>query len=837
MEVGASEGSIYKDTTTIPGYKNLYITGLQNKKLSSGQTAYIYLTFRVDKDTDSNGEKWIKLDEFVSTGQGIGVGKENIAEINGYRTYYKNGTYIPNYQSDETVHGFRKVAGLLDIDSVPGNLDPNDVPKDGKINQQHFEDDTDKAPNIRLILYREGNEFVVRSTDGIVWEDERNQVDSEQKTNVGNGIYDDGEKGINGVTVQLVELMDNGTEYVWKTFSSGLGLEWSAIDGTIGINQEGLRKDSIIGNKNYGTQDAPMEDIGGVRGKYMFNSYMPGNYIIRFIYGDTVRTILPNMETAVTDAYGRKGENEKSYNGQDYKSTTYQKGINQNLVSEFRKQGVWKNENGNLQYIWRENSTWQNGRETLGKEKTTISTFKSDASNNETVKVLPDGTQVSSREQYGYMYDITASDQKADVSDAKDIMKDDEQNKAYGRQSKTLKSREDVIKYSNSNVKNFIAEVLASHEKMPLSKLEEKLEELRTETQMTAETGMMVIEFEYDIPETSGKTVNNSTSYKISNVNLGLEERPKAGLSVNKKVTNIKLTLADGSTLFDATQKADNLLWIKRDNREDNYKYANYKIQGDPMQYIRNKNTAQQKFGFAQLTMDEELMHGATIKISYEIKVTNIGEVDYKDNLFYYTGTVHDRATLVKTEPNKLIDYVANNLQFYKVDNPAWQVIDKDTLFAGSEANYNKRETLVHNSIRNDANKYNTIIETSADSKIAKAKLEPKIYNESKSVVTDDLVLTQLITSENKSDDLKYRNITEIVVTSNDVGRRNAYSVVGNQNPVNDPEEIDTDRADIVQILPPYGSTGTNYIIAIIVAISSVVLIVGIIFIKKKVLK
>ena len=230
-------------------------------------------------------------------------------------------------------------------------------------------------------------------------------------------------------------------------------------------------------------------------------------------------------------------------------------------------------------------------------------------------------------------------------------------------------------------------------------------------------------------------------------------------------------------------------------------------------------------------------MHGATIKISYEIKVTNIGEVDYKDNLFYYTGTVHDRATLVKTEPNKLIDYVANNLQFYKVDNPAWQVIDKDTLFAGSEANYNKRETLVHNSIRNDANKYNTIIETSADSKIAKAKLEPKIYNESKSVVTDDLVLTQLITSENKSDDLKYRNITEIVVTSNDVGRRNAYSVVGNQNPVNDPEEIDTDRADIVQILPPYGSTGTNYIIAIILAISSVVLIVGIIFIKKKVLK
>lgn len=90
---------------------------------------------------------------------------------------------------------------------------------------------------------------------------------------------------------------------------------------------------------------------------------------------------------------------------------------------------------------------------------------------------------------------------------------------------------------------------------MPLSDLNTKLQELMTETQMTAETGMMVIELEVDRHETDGQVENNNTSYKITNVNLGLEERPKAGLEVNKEVTNIKLTLADGSTLFDATQK------------------------------------------------------------------------------------------------------------------------------------------------------------------------------------------------------------------------------------------------------------------------------------------
>lgn len=154
--------------------------------------------------------------------------------------------------------------------------------------------------------------------------------------------------------------------------------------------------------------------------------------------------------------------------------------------------------------------------------------------------------------------------------------------------------------------------------------------------------------------------------------------------------------------------------------------------------------------------------------------------------------------------------------------------------------------------MKDATNKYNTVITTkpvdangNSPSNIAKAKLEPHIYNENEyneeqktgSIVSDELTLTQLITSENKTDDLRYRNITEIVKTSNDVGRRNAYSVVGNQNPLDDPQEIDTDRADIVQILPPYGNGGTDYIIAITVILSSVILIAGIVFIKKKILK
>ena len=55
--------------------------------------------------------------------------------------------------------------------------------------------------------------------------------------------------------------------------------------------------------------------------------------------------------------------------------------------------------------------------------------------------------------------------------------------------------------------------------------------------------------------------------------------------------------------------------------------------------------------GKVQLTMDQEVMHGATLQITYAITVANVGEVDYKEDQFYYTGKVGDTGTIVKTNP------------------------------------------------------------------------------------------------------------------------------------------------------------------------------------------
>lgn len=782
--------------TTLTGYDKLYIRGVGSNTqkvddagenvgepisdgiyLEGGQTAYVYLTFKVKKDV-RDGEKWLKLDEDILTGNvaDFGVGKENIVEVNGYSTIYADGTKVPNVGD---VSG--KPAGIIDHDSTPGNLNPSDVPKDGTINFNNFEDDTDKSPNIRIRLYRddEANRVIA----GSVWEDERTE-ELQAATTIGDGIRKEGETLINGVKVQLVELMDNGTEFVWREFENGSGTasKTSPIINAI-INETNLISDYQFADSHDGT--------------YAFKSFVPGKYVVRFTYGDSERTVLTkDVNTAVNKTLEKVGLNTKSYNGQDFKSTTYQEGIEQNK-----------------EYAWREASIWKEGQETLGKLLTTVTTFKQDASNNETANAVANQLKA-------YLYDITASDKITNVSDAKDI---------ESRRNK-------VIDYSDNDVINHIAEVLASYRELPeylgtsynKTQLQSLLDELMAQTQMTAETGLIVVEFEYDKDESGNQVVDNKSSYKIQNVDLGLEERPKAQLVVNKEVTNVKLTLADGSILFDAKSTASNVLW--RDHKAYEVGYNGNFM--DPNKFgnilnIRNKNLT--KFGLIQVSMDEELMHGATIQISYNVTVSNIGEVDYKDNSFYYKGNVSDVSKVVTTKANQVIDYVANNLQFYAKDNSNWSVISKDDLLS---------QGLVNTALSTQLDKYNTIIVTDKlSNNLVPNKYKDKVNGSTVDSVTVPLVLTQLITSENETDDLTYRNIVEIAKTSNTVGRKNEYSVVGNQDPTLDPQELDSDKAEIVRVLPPFGNAGFYIIVAIITLAAVGIVVCGVIFIKKKVLK
>lgn len=830
--------------TTIAGYKNLYITGDQsysnatNDAVTSNmfplsdpddnKDVYFYVTFMVNKDAARN----ILLDEDVASGTAKGVGKENIAEINGYKSYYGQKAKAPNTGNSQTQQEYKTgdIAGIADCNSTPGNLNPTDVPKDGVIKYENFENDTDKAPNIRIILNRDN----LRTVEGTVFEDTRN-VD-EQNARVGDGLKDN-ETGINGVRVQLIELRqgkDGKTyEYIWKEVLSGNTDSTTPI-----INNSGLVPNYTI-------------DTANADGKYKFTSFAPGNYIVRFIYGSGESTVLGTTytnynngneeENPVTNLYASQegykkktegsgysassaniGLNKNSYNGQDYKSTSYQVGVN----------------NGSGAYT-----------------------------NNKTGS---------------YEYNFREAD-KGQYSDAKDIMNKDDNVVNVAPNADYLvncnNARKNVEAYSNGDMTNHLAEILASYESIPeyngtkytAEEMKNLLNEFMKNTYMIAESGKIDVNFEYNrngeepgVTNTSGTGHDNigkenyqmAGYYVLKDLDLGLVQRPKAQLKVTKQITNVKLTLANNSTLFDASARATNVLWIdhKAHGQDTDNVYSTDKNYSNSLMLNPVVRQISTNKGKVQLTMDEELMHGSTLQITYAITVANVGEVDYNEEQFYYTGKVADTSTIVKTDPKILVDYVGtqvndynsnddntstrNNLQFNKAQNQNWNTISSADLLNNG---------LLNTGLKDNVNKYTDghIITTTAASKglipviadqrnvkdkIAKAfKDDPmnalNTVNSTQSVSGVQLILTQMITQDSSSDDRIYNNMTELVTTQNTVGRKMSYSVVGNQDPTMEPREIDADDSQEVVILPPFGNTHLFYVLGGAIAL---ILIAGI---------
>lgn len=689
----------------------IYISGLENKTLAVGEQAYIYLTFKVNKDGD-NPITVDKDNEF----------KMNYAEINGYKTYYTGNTELPN--------GVKKTSkdaiGLIDINSTPGNLILANITGDKY--EKNFENDTDRAKGLQIKI----DDNAQRKISGTVWEDQRTQVVS--GTSVGDGVRQTNEIKIQGVTVQLLEKLKDGKEFLWRTT----------------------------------TTDA--------NGAYTFSEFIPGNYIVRFMYGHN----LPTVQT----------KNNVSYNGHDFKSTVYQKEINGKEISGYAEKYY------NIR-----------AADTFGKNL-------SDARDIWEDKTISIGQRINNRPTAVY-------------------------------QNVTLQGRETVNKYLANGAKNHDAEILA----VPYASNPNQtyIAELIKNTQMVAETGIIVIEGEYDRQTTLGdstqKTSNGKENYangndvngtyEIKNLDFGLIERPKAQLELNKQVKNVKITLANGNILFDADDAVANLAWIKhkdydllnkmKDGKYEDYykkskqdkKYNRYSYKTDLLNLINKTLYKGGKNGLIQITMDSELMHGATIQITYDLTIRNVGEVDYTGKDFYYKATGATEANKVTTTANLLVDYVANNLQYREADNEDWTVVKAQDLITTGNVN---------GSLATSLNKYNTIIVTN---KINKA-LKPG------ETVNKELILTQTITAQNTQDNMTYENVAEILQTSNTVGRRMAFSIVGNQDPTKALTEVDSAKAENIVILPPFGQIYLYFGLGIL---TLAVIAGGVIFIKKKVLK
>lgn len=748
------------------GYNTLYINSLAGKKLQSGEELYLYLTFKV------NGSgKDLKVENSTDPD------KKNIAEINGYSTFYKEGTKLPN---NITISGDNIPAGIIDQRSNSGNFRAEYLPdNDNQRYEHYFENDTDRGRGLRVFIGTEDPEKpetkITRKISGNVWEDYRTEPVG--GAYIGNGIRENREPHINGVKVELLEVIFNDK-------------------GEFETDKNGDAKTKLVATTTTARNNATGKD-----GYYEFSNIYPGDYIVRFTYG---------------------GEYNAKYNGQDYKSTSYQIGLN---TEPERTDVAKEDENGYYTY-----------------------TNVGDYNDNK-------GQNVSG----SYGYDIYAADTNSEnVSDAKDLWR----------------TRASVNSYSSNDYKGVtydLANILNENGKPDKNTP-------NNNTQMIAETGVIRLEFEYNRQNSNANTVvnsngivntegnkvdnngyngtttgknsytgkNNSSSnnfngtYHIENVDLGLEERPKAQLKLTKEVTGVKVILANGNVAVDSTPKntVGTATWTPIVDNEIKSEI------GEPNTYRMVVTAQDNSKKLVSIIMDDELMHGASIGITYDITVTNVGEIDYADTIFYYKGAegnIGDAGTIVRTSADVILDYVPNNLQFRTTDNAieGWSVIDNNTITSNGylTSSLTTEPTSNTDTNQNVLKKFNTIIQiqNTGLNKDLVPNIADNTATKEKSVTTKQLVLSQLMTAQNTDDDRVYENIAEIVKISNTVGRRMAFSIQGNQNPLDEPAEVDSFKAESVRVLPPFGIG--NIITYIAIALTSLgVLVTGIIIIKKKVI-
>ena len=278
-QVSWSETSKYGDVNKYADKFNKMYADLDGNPLIKGEYEELHIIFRVKKD--GNG----KIPQIET---GIPEGMQNVAEINGYRTTY----------GEEG-----KAAGLIDIDSKPGDVNPTE-PVD------LYEDDEDKAPNYRLELgYTNdpgnggggggpggsgggnpgdgGNGGGPGGYDGTgygntiegnVWEDLKDKTKTTADGRyISNGIKEAGkEPVIDNVKVELIEI----------------------IRGKGKVAEIKLEERETETGEQY-----LLSDRAGSKGAYRFSHLTGGEYRVKFTYG-----LQEQLEKNI------------KYNGQDYQA-------------------------------------------------------------------------------------------------------------------------------------------------------------------------------------------------------------------------------------------------------------------------------------------------------------------------------------------------------------------------------------------------------------------------------------------------------------------------------------------------------------------------------------
>ena len=725
---------------------------------------------------------------------------EALKEVDRLATY--NMSEITEYTTECGKGQTEYTRGLLDKDSAPGSasiekarLEPNTEHDSqttvgyyfGNPNNLHvlkYEDDTYATPTLYFVRVHSP-----RKLTGTVFED-LTVVDKDTRIKTGDGKLDpNNEKGIFGATVELIEINDSGSE--------------KAVRYRTSTDENGL---------------------------FEFKGYLPGNYIIKYHYGDTEKTALIGQ---VDGNDPMNPINSKSYNGEDFQATN--NGSNDGETGIIT---VTDNEGSSLttSELSRIPNYWYSINEL---EKNRISTATDNGKRRKEVSEAVCGFD-DEMKVLNYMRDLIGT-YETDTDGTKFLKAthkyDLDRNGPY-KIAEIIYDQE-KIKGLDINAINLAYEVnvsgisdvieatkmFATTEPMLLT-IEETVVKSKDEATSLESEYLMTIREEIDedtvVAEWAifpSESDGRYTEYLVEYMNFGIAEVPVTTLDLEKTVSAFSIKDSTGENILASFEKKADGKWEKKGIVDINM--SGYGVQ-----------------------IEDEKLQGARLEITFDITGKITTEVNF------------DNQTIGLPAIKSIADFVSNNLSY----NPKlgsfgddgslknehyWDVakyVEGTPADGSNEINktWLDLEGKEYSTVlkAKDGNPLLTLGATAADTeKTAKITLE-------KVLTSTDSTIDQIITST--IDSFEYSNTVEIL----ELDYSNVKTVIDGEEFAMKDRIRTSDRyiiipgvhhdsatSQIVSIIPPTGDTSIYIVYYIIAAISLAVLAIGAFGIKKFVVK
>lgn len=924
------------------GLKAMYTDSLKDVILEPGETIDIYIIYKVELKENSSIENGYGL--YISN-DNSGGGKKNIVEINSYKSFNvldgSNGGRVDKDSAAGNIEIGNYISYEDNADEAPYlRVLVNGKTRGKSIVGYVWEDEADKTISTGGYTIRLGEDYFENY--------DNNQRRGNGKIDINDMTNTSFENYINNVMVELIRLEYNQstgqyeqvefTENYKKAYPEKYNQVYPQTSGALA----GDTTQILTWTGPYsGGNDAgrPLNS-----GQYRFDNLIEGGkYKVRFTYGTE-----KELRNEITS--------DNVYSGHDYKSTKYNGRIDVGSIAEpsteitFVIDSYELNNSGEesaiINLLKNLNSSLKNTNKnfkfniySFGKEKyTKCANFdelkngsnpdkafpayeaiyaaglelKSSSAKNKIMIIYNDGNdsqledtraQIENLLKEGVtvvgigndkesleLYKVESNGQKVKPYDLNKISEDTIyniiinqliesyylldnishaedylQNTSYYTMQgnlKTVTGRLEVMKYSQ-NMTPETADTLNIEYMKTLdqdlsedSELSNAIKKHANYTQMTADSYEISMDFS-----------DKSDIEKI--LNLGLQEIPERNIEVTNQVDNIVVKLANGRKIID-------------------------------MNMGLNQNVQEIKDKLFNIYMDEEIMQGATIEVTYRINISNIGDVDTlysyveyateEEKRNWYTALTGESVPngvdineiLLKSETvkiSKLYSYY-DNLIFRAEDNNKWEIINKTVetddalnarrdpltnhlVYLNEDNLYDSRvnirdERVVWNKVkdlevldRNEEriNKYPVVETTSLkDIELYPNKSKEVIDNLNSnsssrpvSTLCTYLVLSKTLSAKDMEakDALNYKNYVEIISTSSNTGRRDYNGAEGNftgDATLDANKLVSENDIDDAERIIILTPFGDKKIMIGLIISVLLILGIGIIFIKKKIL-